>query len=478
MIRKSKTIYIAAFSVIFLCGVSATFWWLSYDPVRHFRVSVPGMDKNAGSLKTAVQVVKIGENFTLLSNENDAAGANWPGFRGPDRDNIVKEKIPLTEKLDNIRERTRWKIPLGEGHAAPAIFAGKIYLLDYDEQKKSDALRCFSLATGKEIWRRDYRVHLKRNHGLSRTIPAVNNKYVVSIGPKCHVMCVDRQSGGLLWGIDLVKQYGTEVPFWYTGQCPLLEGDTVILAPGGKWLMVALDCKSGKTIWETPNPREWKMSHASVMKTVIDGKAMYIYFAIGGICGVSAEKSDAGKLLWEFSGFAPAVVAPSPVALDNGKILLTAGYGAGTALIRVKQQDGQWNVKMLQQFRPQDGIASEQQTPVFRNNTVFAILPKDAGGSRNELVAFSPDDCKTVKSSSGKTRRFGLGPYIFADGKFFVMDDEGEMSVFSVINSSLTFLDKAKVLDGQDAWGPMAFSSGLLLARDSKNMVCFDLRKR
>ncbi|MCX6249419.1 MAG: PQQ-binding-like beta-propeller repeat protein [Bacteroidetes bacterium] len=475
--QKKNIFTFLLFLIVFL-GVTVMGWWIFHDPVKSLKLSVPGMDMQGVQSIAGSQEVKIGENFTAFGNTEEIPGPGWPRFRGSDLDNISKEHLPLTDKWNNLKERIRWKIELGEGHAAPAVYGGRVYLLDYDEKKKSDALRCFSLTTGKELWRREYKVHLKRNHGLSRTIPAVNDKYAVTIGPKCQVMCVDRLTGDLKWGIDMVKQYGTEVPFWYTGQCPLLEGDTVVLAPGGKALLTGINCKTGKPYWETSNPKQWKMSHASVMKATIGGKKMYIYFAIGGVCGVSASGTDTGQVLWEMNKFAPAVVAPSPLVLNDGRILLTAGYGSGTAMIQVKEKTGTWSVVMLQQFRPQEGIASEQQTPVFYRGTVFAILPKDAGGGRNQFIAISPGDGKKLLMTSGKNERFGLGPYVVADDKFFILNDDGEMTIARVSASEFTTLDKAKILDGQDAWGPLAVTGGYLLARDSKQLVCIDLRKR
>ena len=92
---------------------------------------------------------------------------------------------------------------------------------DYDEELGEDALRCLSLDDGREIWRRAYRVRVKRNHGMSRTVPALADGVVVTVGPRCHVMAVNAISGELLWGLDLERAYGSETPFWYTGQCPL-----------------------------------------------------------------------------------------------------------------------------------------------------------------------------------------------------------------------------------------------------------------
>jgi outer membrane protein assembly factor BamB len=215
-----------------------------------------------------------------------------------------------------------------------------------------------------------------------------------------------------------------------------------------------------------------------VMPFMFKGKKMYIYFAIGGLAGVSAEGQDAGMLLWDCSDFAPAVVAPSPLVLDNGKILLTAGYGAGSAMVQVKQQGGKFTASVIQQYRPQEGIATEQQTPVFYRGTIYAIMPKDAGGMRNQFVAVSPKDGKNILFSSGKDERFGLGPYLLADDKFFILNDDAGMSIAKVSGSEFRVLDKARITEGQDAWGPLAIAGGYLLMRDSKQMVCIDIRAK
>lgn len=426
----------------------------------------------------AVQKVNIGETFAFFKTCDDIPGTRWPRFRGADFDNVSKENIRLIDKFPKEGPKILWKIPLGEGHAAPAVYDGRVYLLDYNETKKQDLLRCFSLATGEELWQRGYTVRLKRNHGLSRTIPAVTDKYVVTIGPRCQVMCVDRLKGDLLWGLDLAAEYNTEVPFWYTGQCPMVDNDTAIIATGGKSLMIAIDCKTGKKVWETPNPQNWKMSHSSVMPMIFKGKKMYVYCAVGGMCGVSAQGSDRGKLLWSTPVFSPSVIAPSPVILDNGLIYMTAGYGAGAVVIQIKESGGKFTAELKEKYKPNEGLASEQQTPVFYNGYLFGILPKDAGGLREQFACFKASDTRKSLMSSGKTTRFGLGPYILADNKFFILNDDGEMTIAKYSTSTFQVLDKAKILDGQDSWGPIAITGGYLLMRDSKTMVCLDVRAK
>ncbi|MCX6283631.1 MAG: PQQ-binding-like beta-propeller repeat protein [Bacteroidetes bacterium] len=206
--------YILALLVILGLGLMAA--WFFYDPVSSFRLSVPGADNRKKGPVASVEKVNIGEDFTLFKSIPDMPGTNWPRFRGGQFDNINKENIRLISKLGDPAAHILWKLNLGEGHAAPAVYEGRVYLLDYDEMKKEDALRCFSLLKGEELWRRGYHVHLKRNHGLSRTIPAVTKDYVLTIGPRCQVMCCNRSSGALLWGFDLGREFQAEVPFWYT----------------------------------------------------------------------------------------------------------------------------------------------------------------------------------------------------------------------------------------------------------------------
>ncbi len=456
-------------------ALSILFYWLAYNPVTDLSVSLPGMDNRPEGAAAAGEVVTIGASFMKYVDHSSWLTGKWPRFRGADFDNINKENIPLIDDWSG-GPKILWEHDLGEGHAAPVIYNGKVYVLDYVENRRTDALRCFSLETGEELWSRWYLVKIKRNHGMSRTIPAITDKYLVTIGPRCHVMCVNPENGDMLWGIDMVKEYGTEVPFWYTGQCPLIVDDVAILAPGGSSLIIGVDCATGKVLWETPNPDNWQMSHSSIMPMTYNGKKMYIYMAVGGIVGISAEGKDVGKILWKTTDFNPNVLASSPLVLDNGKFYVTAGYGAGAAVFQLQENAGNYAVKLLDKYKPKDGIASEQQTPIYYKGKVFGILPKDAAGNRNQLVCVDPANFREFVWTSGKTHRFGLGPYIVADDKFFILNDDGTLTIAKVNLNQFEFLDEYRITDGHDAWGPLAIADGYLLMRDSKKMVCLNIK--
>ncbi len=473
---KQKTASLLVVAPIFILGGWVTFVllsrWFAYDPARTLERSLPGADGGPTNTGSAVaEALDVNLNGTLETFDgvpSNLPGA-WPRFRGADFDNIGKVGVKLADSWPESGPKILWSVALGEGHAAPAVLNGCVYLFDYNEQKRADALRCFSLADGREIWRRSYTLPAKRNHGLSRTIPAVTTDCIVTIGPRCHVSCVETATGRFRWGIDLQKEYGTTEPLWFTGQCPLIDEGRTILAPGSpEALLMAVDCKTGAVIWKTPNPKGWKMSHSSVMPMTIHGEPMYVYAAVGGIVGIS----KAGKILWEIP-WSASVVAPAPILISGNRIFITAGYGAGSLMVQIDKMADGFSAKELARTGSADWLASEQQTPILYDGLLYGIMPKDGGALKQQFVCYDP--VGALVWSSGKTNRFGLGPFLLADGKFFILDDEGTLTMLAVSRNEYKQLARYKVLNGQDAWGPIAIAGTRMLLRDSTQMVCIEI---
>ena len=130
---------------------------------------IPG----AASVVAAVDEGAIKTTLTKGDGQPSTIPGSWSRFRGDDFDAISKETIPLKRSLNEDHLPVLWGIALGEGFAGPAVKNGCVYLLDYDMEAKRDALRCLSFDDGKEIWRYSYNVGIKKNHGMSRSIPAV-----------------------------------------------------------------------------------------------------------------------------------------------------------------------------------------------------------------------------------------------------------------------------------------------------------------
>jgi len=195
-----------------VAGVAVCYAWLAeggpgdlalreeFDapPVKVFQVDLPG--------KFTPGPGKAPEGMT----------GSWPRFRNSTMDGVSVEKIPLAETWPAGGPKVVWSIDLGQGYGGAAIHKGRVYILDYDEgrpagtkdpvdeSKKGDVVRCLSLADGSEIWRQWYHIPIRRNHGVSRSVPAVTDRFVVSIGPKGHVLCLDAVTGKSIWSMGPV----------------------------------------------------------------------------------------------------------------------------------------------------------------------------------------------------------------------------------------------------------------------------------
>jgi len=476
--RKVVTgITIVIFGIVLL-------WWLAG---YHFPAAVvmrlPGMDDRP-KIEPRPDTVMIGEFFDTLSDLKEFAHGSWPRFRGLLSDNINHDTVQFEEHWDTTGPPVAWKITLGEGYAGPAVHNGRVYVMDYNERRKADVLRCFSLNSGIELWRRWYYVELKRNHGYSRTIPAVTDNYVLTIGPRSHVMCVDPLSGELYWTLDMEKEFGIPgtakgrvTPDWYTGQCPVIDNGTAILAPGGKALMIGVDCATGKIIWQTPNRDSLRMSHGSIMPMRIHNKRMYVYNAVGGVVGVSAETNDMGKLLWITKEWNPATTAASPVYIGNNEIAVFGSYGAGGARLRIDTDGSSFSAKVIEVHKAAGGISSDQHTPVVYGNQIWTVMPENAGALKKQLVCYSVDDLTVSLWSSGKENRFGrgLGPYMISGNRMYLLEDNGILHIFTLDNAGASLVAKYSILNGIEAWGPMAIAGRYLILRDSRNMVALDM---
>lgn len=452
-----------------LLGVVAIWAWLTVLPTPQLEPRVPGLDRPSQvSQAVATKTALRGELVTLDGKPSTVEG-EWPRFRGPHLDAIWEDPaVTLARSWPAEGPRRLWSLPVGEGFAAAAVKDGRVYLIDYDRDKEQDVVRCLSLDDGRDIWQFRYPNTVKRNHGMSRTIPTVTDKYVVTIGPKCHVACLDRLTGQAFWLIDMVERWGTTVPPWYTGQCPLVENDRVILAPGGpEALLVALDAATGKEIWRTPNPREWKMTHSSIIPVEFRGIRMYVYCASGGVVGV---KADDGTILWDTPEWKISLATvPSPLPLPEDRIFLCGGYDAGAMILQLHPQGERIVPEVLSRIPPTQ-FGSTQQTPILYKGFIYGVREKD-----KQMVCLDLEGRQ--RWASGSQYRFGLGPYMIANGLLLALDDEGTLTMAEATPEAFRPLARARVLEGHDCWGPMAMVKGRLIIRSSTEMICLDLRE-
>jgi outer membrane protein assembly factor BamB len=462
-----KWSYIIRFVPVFVAvlGAALLYKWVWSGPSMALELRLPKRDKQELTQQAELGSVELkGELLTFNGVAADLS-ESWPRFRGDNFDNISTEQVILSKTWPKEGPKVLWSIDVGQGYAGAAIKNGMVYVLDYDRDRGRDTIRCMSLADGKDIWRYSYPVKVKRNHGMSRTVPAVTDKYVVTLGPKCHVTCLDAINGEFRWMIDLVQEYGTKVPPWYAGQCPLIEEGKAVIAPGGnEVLMMTVDCETGEIVWESTNQKGWKMTHSSIIPMEFGGKRMYVYCANGGVVGVSAED---GEVLWQTDEWKISIAnIPSPLVIGEGRIFLSGGYNSGSMMLQLKEEGEQIVPEILFRLEP-EVFGSPQHTPILYENHIYGVRPD------GQLTCLNLDGQVIWTSSS--SHKFGLGPYMIANGLIYIMNDSGVLTLAEAETTEYTQLAQVKILEGPDSWGPMALAGGRLILRDMNRMICLDI---
>jgi outer membrane protein assembly factor BamB len=392
---------------------------------------------------------------------------DWPQFRGVQRDGISPAK-GLARSFPAEGPPLLWSIPVGEGYAAPSVVDGKIYLNDYDKSNDTWMVRCLDLNTGNEAWRYQVPKRIRPNHGITRSAPATDGAFVISIDPKCEVHCLDARNGGLIWKKMLPAEYGGQIPAWYNGQCPMIDGDAVILATGGRTIMAAFNKATGEPIWETDNPDQLPLSHSSIMPVELDGVKQYTYTSLAGLIGVDA---NTGALLWHFPWKFNTAVTTTPVPVGDNKFFLTAGYHAETVVCQVKHDGDKWTaVEVSHQPEPTKGWNSEVQTPILHRGHLYGIGKKQRG------LWTCLDLEGNVLWESGRGASFEMGSYVLAEEMFFVLEGKtGTLRVLDANADEYRELASFSVLQGPDVWAPPVISHGKLLIRDLDKLVCLNI---
>jgi len=137
---------------------------------------------------------------------------------------------------------------------------------------------------------------------------------------------------------------------------------------------------------------------------------------------------------------------------------------------KLEEQGGAFSVRVLDEYLPKEGLACEQQTPIYYKGYIYGVRPDE------QLVCMDLDG--NIKWTSTSANKFGLGPYTIINNMIYVMDDEGLLTVVKAKPDAYEPVTSAKVLEGHESWGPMVFVSGRLIVRDLTRMRCLDIMEK
>ncbi len=398
--------------------------------------------------------------------------ADWPQYLGPDRDGTSKETgllLTWPEKGPTVL----WSAPVGIGYGGPAVSGGRVYLLDRDE-KVGDNLRCLDLSSGKELWNFAYDAPGSFHHPGSRTTPTVDGNHVYTCGPLGDLYCIDVAAHKPVWNKNIWKDFGgEELPRWAITQNPLVYRDLLIVAPQTPQTgVVAYEKLTGEIKWKS-SPLSGNVGYfsPSIVKPGGEDHLIMITASVGR--GRNASDGTVygmdpmtGKVLWTYGNWQCGIPIPDAVDAGEGRILITGGYSAGAAMIKVqKKTDGGYEVTEL--YKNID-FGSHTQPPILYKDHFYAqyTINERSDG----LVCMNMDG--QVEWSTGEDPLFNKGGSVLADGLLLSVDGNTMLYLIDPDPSGFKPLASAVMLEPGENWAPIALVDGKLLIRDDKNLKC------
>ncbi len=285
-------------------------------------------------------ILAVAAAVALLSAPG--AAADWPQFRGPDRDGISAE-TGLLSSWPEGGPKELWRVPLGEGYSALAVVGGRIYTLYADGD--DELAVCLAAADGKEIWRYRLGDNWKDMMGNGpRSTPTVVDGTVYVLGAHATLAALDAATGAERWRQDLTRTVGARPPTWGVSTSPLVEGELLILDAGGRGghSIVALDRHSGELVWHAESD---KAGYAAPLPVTVDGRRQVVMFTGTQVVGV--DPAD-GRVLWKRPWKTSYDVnAATPVFIPPNRLFVASGYSTGGALFELEADGGATRVTRL-----------------------------------------------------------------------------------------------------------------------------------
>jgi outer membrane protein assembly factor BamB len=402
------------------------------------------------------------------------AASDWPQWRGPERDGISRES-GLLKQWPKEGPKLLWQVnDIGDGFSTPSVVGTRIYLMS-NRGMENEFVQVLSTEDGKPIW--TTRVGNVGNpnqdppFAKARSTPTVDGDFIYALGSDGDLACLEAKSGKIRWQKNIRKEFGGQPGEWAYAESPLVDGDVLVVTPGGEQAtMAALNKKTGAVIWKSAIPGGDSAEYTSAIVVQGGGRKQYVQYLKKCLVGVDAKT---GQLLWRYKDVAkgPAQYF-TPVA--SGAYVYGSAIGIGGGLVSIKPDGG--------------GVAAEQI--YFERG-----LPNGIGGAvrvgdylygtqiaGRELVAVE----FTTGKIKWKAESIGRGSVAYADGHLYLHGENGDYVLVEATAES--YREKGrftppnqpkKKQEGQYAEGAYAFpviANGRLYIRDLGTLWAYDIK--
>lgn len=400
-----------------------------------------------------------------------AQAADWPQWRGPQRDGISGETA-LLQRWSADGPAVEWRTPLGNGFSGIAIANGRVYTMF--ARGEDEFAVCLDAASGAELWRHRTGPYYKETQGGDgpRSTPTIDGETVYVLGATGKLFALAAASGAPIWEKDLVAEFDSEVPRWGFSTSPLVEGDLLLVEAGGRdgnfvvdmvidrtaaVTAVALDKATGATAWTALDE---KMSYSSPIAFTAAGARQLAYFTAYSLTGLAPED---GRVYWRYPYKTRYdVSASTPIFIPPDRLFISSGDSNGGVALQIKGHG--------------DSLAIEHlwQNKKMKNHFGTSVL------YQGHLYGFDQAILKCLDADSGvekwKARGYGKGTLIAADGQLIVLGEQGQLGLVEATPTAFREKSKAQVLHGR-CWTMPSLADGRLYLRDESEIVCLDLRE-
>ncbi len=399
--------------------------------------------------------------FTSLLTATAAPG-DWPTWRGPKRDGISTE-TGLLKAWPKEGPMLAWKATgLGTGYSTVSVADGRVITMG--DGPDGARVLAFDLK-GKELWQSETIGKPGGNYPGTRCTPAIDGGLIYALGQFGDFVCLDAKTGKMVWSKSFQKDFGGGYAGWNYTESPLVDGNKVLLTPGGKQgTMVALDKKTGALLWQS---KQWtdRAAYSSIVPSDFGGKRHYVQFTEESVAGIEATT---GNLLWRAPRKGATASIPTPV-LSGDLVFVTSGYGVGCNLFKLKPDS---SVIGTEEVYANKNIVNHHGGVILLGKHLYGH--SDSGG------------WTCMEMSTGevawKNGGVGKGAVAYADGHLYCRSEGGKGNVALIEATTTGYVEKGRFeqpdRSGKNSWAHPVIAGGKLYLRDQDTLLCYDVKSK
>ena len=394
--------------------------------------------------------------FAIAIGPSTADAADWPQYRGPQRDGhgVGENLLP---SWGDTGPRERWRVTIGDdGYSSLAVVGGRIYTLVGNAG--AEFAVAHDAATGARLWQTVLDKDRSDGQGGGpRATPTVVGDTVIVAGASGRLAALDASNGDTRWTVDLVEEHGAKAPQWGFSGSPLVVGELVLVELGGKAgrSLAAFDLATGELRWFSESDTS---GYSSPLAVEVAGVHQVLFFTGAGLVSVSPTT---GSLYWRVPwATSYDVNAAMPVFVPPDKVFISSAYDTGGALYQIRA-DG-------------DRLAATEvwRSKAMRNHFNSSVLVAD------HLYGFDNGTLKCVHAQTGTERwaqrGFAKGSLIFADGHLVVLGEKGQLALIEATPDAYREQGRAQLFTSR-TWAQPALADGVLYVRSQKEMVALEI---